>query len=250
VAGYLLVGALAVLGVRRVARARWTRFQLPLLWLAIVPVLLCVPFSARRRLIAGAQVPLGLLAAMGMLYDIVLPFGRSRLVRWLSRHPRYSRAGMRRWLIVLLVLVTVPTNLLLILGNSVEVVSRRAPIFHRRAELDALDWLRTHTEPDDTVICAYETGNYVPARAGNRVLLGLGPETIYADRKRGEVKRFFDKGETDAWRQELLARYGIAYVLIGPQERALGQFDPDRAAYLERVYVNEDYAIYQVEVGP
>jgi uncharacterized membrane protein len=156
---------------------------------------------------------------------------------------------MRRWLIVLLVLVTVPTNLLLILGNSVEVVSRRAPIFHRRAELDALDWLQASTSPDDTVLCAYETGNYVPARAGNRVLLGLGPETIHADRKRKEVGRFFDVGEADAWRRELLRQYGIVYVLVGPKERALGQFDPDDAAYLERVYVNEDYAIYQVKVS-
>jgi hypothetical protein len=250
-AGYLLVGALALLGMRRAARARWARwarFQLPLLWLAVVPVLLCIPFSARRRLIVGAQVPLGLFAAMGMLYDIVLPFGRSGLVRWLSRQRRYSRGGMRRWLIAALVLATVPTNLLLILGNCVEVAARRAPIFHERAELDALDWLRTHTDPSDTVLCAYETGNYVPARAGNRVVLGLGPETIYAERKRVEVGRFFDVGETDAWRQAMLTRYGVAYVLVGPAERALGRFDPDGPAYLERVWANEDYTVYRVKV--
>jgi hypothetical protein len=250
VAGYVLVGAFALLGVRRALRGRWEQFQLPLLWLAIVPVLLYVPFSARRRLIVGAQVPLGLFAAMGMLYHVVLPFGRSRLVRWLSSHPRYSRAGMRRWLIALLVLATVPTNLLLVLGNCVEVAGRRTPIFHPRAELEALDWLRAHTEPDDTILCAYETGNYVPVRGGNRAFLGLGPETIYADRKRVEVERFFDAGEADAWREALLAQYGIAYVLVGPPERALGEFDADGAAYLEPVYANEDYAIYEVEVEP
>jgi hypothetical protein len=251
VAGYLLVGITALLGVRRVVIGRrWEQFQLPLLWLAMVPVLLALPFSARRRLIVGAPVALGLFAEVGLVHDIVIPFGRSRLVRWLSGHPRYSRGGMRRWLIAAVVLLTVPTNLLLLLGNSVEVAGRRSPIFHPRAELDALDWLGAHTEPDDAVLCAYETGNYVPARAGNRVLLGLGPETIYADRKRVEVSRFFDAGETDAWREALLARYGIVYVLVGPHERALGQFAPEEAPYLERVYANDVYAIYEVRISP
>jgi hypothetical protein len=247
-AGYLLVGALCILGVRRVIRQRrWAQFQLPLLWLAIVPVLLVLPFSARRRLIIGAPVALCLFAAVGLVCDLVVPFGRSRLVRWLSRHPRYSRGGMRRWLIAAAILLTVPTNLLLVLGNSVEVAGRRPPIFHPRAELEALDWLRAHTSPGDTVLCAYDTGNYVPARAGNRVLLGLGPETIYADRKRVEVSRFFDAGETDAWREALLDQYDIAYVLVGPSERGLGQFNPDGAAYLEQVFANGSYAIYEVE---
>lgn len=250
VAGYLIVGALAVLGVRRAVRTRPASLQLPMVWLLVTPLLLAVPFSAQRRLIVGAQVPLCLFAAAGLVYGVTLPFGRSRLVRWLSRCPRYSRAGMRHWLIAVLVLLTVPTNLLLIGGNCVELMARSAPIFHARAELDALDWLRTHSEPDDTVLSAYETGNYIPARAGNRVLLGLGPETIYAARKRAEVSRFFGVAETDAWRQALLRQYGIAYVLVGPVERDLGPFDPARVSYLARVYANAEYAIYQVKVEP
>jgi uncharacterized membrane protein len=78
------------------------------------------------------------------------------------------------------------------------------------------------------------------------VLLGLGPETIFADRKRQEVRRFFARDTEHRWRKELLARYDIAYVLVGPAERALGPFDPDTVPYLDLVYANDTYSVYRV----
>jgi hypothetical protein len=244
-AGYHIVALLAVVGVW-LTRRRWQGREVPIVWLVLVPILLLAPFSAARRLIIGAQVPLGLFAAEGWIYGVALPFGRLPVVQRLCQHPRYTRAGMRRWITAVLILTTFPTNLLLVLGNCVEVAKQEAPIYHSQAELDVLDWLGMHTRPSDAVLCAYETGNYVPARAGNRVLLGLGPETLYAERKKREVQRFFDADTAQAWRRELLARYGIAYVLVGPTERALGQFDPSRAPYLDLAYANVTYSVYRV----
>jgi hypothetical protein len=246
VAGYLIVGALALLGGGWLFRKRRLQPELPLVWVGLVPLFVYLPFNMQRRLIVGAQVPLCLLAAVGLVHAVILPFGRSPLVRWLSQYPRYSRNKMRRFLVTVVILSTLPTHALLVLRNCAEVGQRRPPIFHSGTELDAMDWLGAHSKPEDAVLCAFETGNYIPARAGNRVLLGLGPETIHADRKRVEVRRFFDAEETDLWRQELLSRYGIAYVLVGPHERALGAFDADEAVYLSKVYANEDYAVYRV----
>jgi uncharacterized membrane protein len=160
----------------------------------------------------------------------------------------------------------VPTNLLLLGGTALQVARRAPPIYRPRAELAAMDWLAAHTSPGDTVLCAYETGNYVPARAGNRVVLGLGPQTVDIERKREEVQRFYDSSyagaEADAWRRELLRRYDVAYVLFGPRERALA-CDPDRAmenkcqqraselrrvSYLEVVYEEDGYVLYYVLV--
>ncbi|MFN2129968.1 MAG: hypothetical protein ACK2VD_05550 [Anaerolineae bacterium] len=245
-AGYLMSGTLAALGLWWAARRRrLAALQLPLAWLAIAPLLLYVPFSAQRRLIIGFPAPLSLFAALGAVHAIVLPFGRSRLVRWLSRWPRYSRAGMRRWLILSLVLLTVPTNLFLVIGNGVEVTARALPIFRPRAELDALSWLAAHCTPGDVVLSGYQTGNYVPVVADVRVVFGLGTETVDAARKEAEVRRFFDGGTADAWRQQLLARYGVDYVLWGPEERELGSFDPHAAPYLDTAYEGS-CAIYRV----
>jgi uncharacterized membrane protein len=135
---------------------------------------------------------------------------------------------------------------LLVAGNSIEVLGRSPPIYHSHHELAALDWLRAHSTPADVVLCAYETGNYVPAQARVRVVLGLGTETIHAERKRTEVGRFFKASEADAWRQDLLARYAVSYVLVGPAERNLGRFDAAQASYLAQVYDNGVYALYTV----
>ena len=249
-AGYLLPGTLATLGIWWAARqGRLQRYQLPLAWLVVAPLLLYVPFNAQRRLIIGFSAPLSLLAALGAVHVIALPFGRSRLVRWLGRWPRYSRAGMRRWLIFALVALTVPTNLFLVIGNSLEVATRALPIFRPRAELEALAWLEVHCTPNDVVLSGYQTGNYVPVRADVRVVLGLGTETVDADRKRGEVRRFFEAGTTDAWRQQLLERYGVDYVLRGPEERDLGSFEPQDAPYLDAAYENGSYTVYRVVEG-
>jgi len=251
-AAYALVGLLAIGGVVWAARRRqWERLQLPVVWVALAPVLVYLPFAMQRRLIVGAQVPLCLLAALGLIHGLVLPFGRSRLVRRLSAHPRYSRRGMRRLLVAAVVLAATPTNLLLLLGNSLEVSRTAPPIFYSAAEIEVLDWLGANSSSQDTVLCAYETGNRVPARAGNRVVLGLGPETINADQKRREVARFFDADTSHEWRRELLARYNVAYVLIGPPERALGGFDPSAAPYLREAYraASGEVVLYRVETG-
>jgi hypothetical protein len=278
-AGYALPGALALLGVAHAVRRRHVRrMELPIVWVALVPLLLYVPLNVQRRLILGAQVPLCLLAAQGLVAAVALPFGRSRPVRWLcslrlphegwarrrSRlvrrllrpwlAPRYSPGGLRRLLIAAAILATVPTNLLLVAETARQLLLRAPPIYHPRDELDALDWLAANTSPQDTVLCAYETGNYVPARAGNRVVLGLGPQTVDVERKLGEVQRFFGSGEGgEVWRRELLQRYGVSYVLVGPRERALGRGPglDDRAGgmegapYLVKVYEKGTYAVYR-----
>lgn len=251
-AGYAVLGALAGLAILAVQRRGRSVPTLPIAWLVAVPLLLALPLGLQRRLIIGAQVPLGLLAAQGLTYGLALPFGRSPLARRLSRHPRYSRRGLRRLLVAAVVLLTLPTPLLLLTVSSRQVLERAPPIYHPQAELAALDWLAGHSATQDTVLCAYATGNYLPARAGNRVVLGLGPQTVDLARKRAEVRTFYSASTADAWRQEILQRYDVAYLWYGPYERALGSkegesiYDPSRARYLRPVFNQDGYRIYEV----
>ena len=251
-AGYAFLSELALLGLLAYRRRGRAFPRLPLAWLAVAPLLLALPLGLQRRLVIGAQVPLGLLAAQGLIYGLALPFGRSTWARRLSRRPRYTRRGLRRLLTVAVILAALPTPLFLLAGSVQQVLERAPPIYHPRAEGAAMDWLAAHSKPQDTVLAAYATGNYLPARAGNRVVLGLGPQTIEVARKRAEVKEFYQAGMSDAWRRALLARYGVAYVWFGPHERALGRkgavpgFDPGSASYLCAVYDRDSYAIYEV----
>jgi uncharacterized membrane protein len=81
---------------------------------------------------------------------------------------------------------------------------------------------------------------------GARAFVGHGPESIHANEKKALVARFFDSKTENAWRRQLLAQYGVDYVLWGPAERRLGDL-PRQAAYLRRIYDKDGYAVFEVK---
>ncbi len=211
------------------ARDAWREEELgwlALAWVGVTPFLVYLPFNLQRRLVAGVQVPLCLLAA----------WGGARL--W--------GAG-RRWLVVALLATMAATSLVFLAGSGAWMLARPPLVFRDAGEVAALDWLAGQVQPDDVVLTAYDTGNYLPARVGARVFLGHGLETVNAEEKEAQVEQFFDATTDDAWRRQLLARYGVDYVFWGPAERTMGAFNPHLAFYLRPVYEGGDYAVFEVE---
>ncbi len=201
---------------------------LALAWLAVVPLLVYLPFNLQRRLVEGVQIPLSLLAALGV--------------------SSFRLQGFRLRVVVGVLLVGLSlTNVMLVAGNCLALRGQPAPIYREAGEVAALDWLNERVEPDDVVLVAYETGNYLPARIRARAFVGHGPESVHADEKKALVAHFFDATTDDAWRRHLLAQYGVAYVFWGPAERASGAFSPHEAPYLRQVYKARGYAIFEVE---
>jgi hypothetical protein len=235
--GYLPLLIPGVPGAILAVRERDNRWLLPVAWLLVVPVLLYIPFNLQRRMIAGVQVPLALLAARGLL-------------SWVQGHTQTRRTdpapAWPRTALAAFVALAALSNVLLVASSLVEVSRRVPPIFRPAAEIAAVDWLGGQAEPDDTVLSAFATGNVIPARTGTRVFIGHGPETLYFDEKQEAVQRFFATATDDGWRQELLVEYGIVYLFYGPVERALGDWSPAGAPYLEQVYDQDGYSIYRV----
>lgn len=242
VLGYLVPGLLAVPG----ARVAWRKVghgRLLVAWVVIAPLLVYIPFNLQRRLIEGFQVPLSLLAAYGFYFGLASVLrrrtedGGRRITGGVSSvlrpPPSIAQAA--------LLLLSVLTPLMLVVGGTMAALAREQPIFHSASEVAALDWLEANAPPDALVLSAYETGNYLPTRADVRAFLGLGPETVDLPRKRALVAEFYRSGKPD-----VLWAYGVNYVIAGPRERVLGSFDLDAAPFLERVYANDDYAIYRV----
>ena len=239
---YLLAfGVLALLAVIG-ARAEWrhgsSRSLLLMGWCAAVPVLVYLPFSLQRRFSFGVQVPLSILAALG-------------LWRLLSGQETPGEGQLpRRWRIASVGVVALLSlsNFLILNSARWEVSQQAPPLFHSGAEVDAADWLGTHATPDQVVLAAYETGNYLPTRMPARVFAGHGPETVNSEMKNAMLRSFFGGGD-DTFRRRLLADYGVNYVFYGPAERALGDFSPAAAPYLRPVYDNGAVQIYQVSPG-
>jgi len=245
VAAYVLIGGLALLSMRWAWRRgeSWRRL---VGWAVIVPPLLYAPFGAQRRLIESWQIPLSILAAV-TLVRIVLPAARrSRMVRWLTRFPRYTSGGLQRWALSGLLLLATPTFGLLLLDQSLRAVVRESPMFRDGGEIAALDWLSARATYADVVLSAYATGNYLPTRVSARVFIGHGPETVHLEAKRPLVAKFYAAETGDDWREAFLREWGITYVFVGPFERELGTAHLSGQNYLRLEYDSEGYQVYRV----
>ena len=194
-------------------------------WLIAAPILVYLPFISQRRLIVLAQVPLALLAAVG-------------LRTWF---------GDKRWMQVSYVLVASLSILLLVVGSLGPIREQESPVFHPGAEIAALEWLDGYAETGAAVLASYQVGNITPASADLRAFAGHGPETLYSQAKIDMIERFFQPSTGTEWRTSLLRDYDLEYVFYGPWERSLGDWDPSAARYLEPVYDVQGYTIYAVQ---
>ena len=220
--GFALLLVPAAWGAIKVIRQGDEQWLLPVAWVLVVPVLLYLPFNLQRRMIAAVQVPLALLASVGLMV-------------WFPR---------KRWLSIAFVALASLSNLLLVAGNLGPIQQRTVPIFRPGSEIAALEWLADHSEPGEKVLVSFETGNVVPVWTDLRVFAGHGPETLHHAEKLAALRQFFDPDTGDAWRRSLLSDYGLDYVFYGPEEQALGGWDPASAVYLRAIYGSQGYAIY------
>lgn len=228
--GYGLVLLAALAGLWAAARRRSTIDLFLLSWAGSVAVLLYVPFALQRRFIIGFHVPVVLLATIG-LEQIVLP-----------------RLQPRRWtlLIYLFICLTAVTSLFVPLISVAGVAQGQRPLVMTQDEADALAWLRENTEWTDTVLTPIESGEFVPAWAGNRVVYGHPFETIDAETKRAQVSHFYSAEATSADRREMLADYGVRYVLV---EKSASHLDP-AALGLTPIWSGREAVLYRLEEAP
>jgi hypothetical protein len=195
--GYGLILVLALAGAVFALRRRQPSDLFLLSWVGTTIVLLYVPFALQRRFLTGLHVPLTILAALSLEQAI-----------W----PRIRPA--RRTLITSLVIgCTWLTSLFVPVISVAGMAQGRSPLVMTADEASAFSWLHAHTEWTDTVLAPVQSGQFVPAWAGNRVVYGHPFETIDAQRKEAEVVHFFSPEATTEERQALLDRYGVRYVL-------------------------------------
>jgi len=213
------------------------------LWALVTPFMVYAPTNAQRRLIESWQIPLSVLAAYGLVRYVLLPLRRLHARRaW-----HYSMQKLERGLITLLIVLLMPTYILMFAWH-VGTMLTRWPTLYQSANLAATtDWLDRNASYADGVLAAYNTGTIIPARAPIRVMLGHPSETIAVEDRKAEVQRFFDPATSDEWRRDLLARLNLNYVWYGPDERALGAYDPAQSSFLRPIFTAGDVQLYKVE---
>ncbi len=226
-------------------RARRESELLVKTWFGVNFFLIYLPVEYQIHFINGWQIPICILATIG-LYKYIVPqiTNVPLLARRLSG---LDPARLRALLAVILLLVVLPTNLYFVGWRVLDMSRHQAPYFLPRDELAAFEWLRLNTTPDDVVLSSLDTGQFVPGFAGNRTFLAHWSNTLDFFKKRAVVKRFFGASTPDAERLAVLNQGGVRYLVYGDAERQLGEWDPSRASWLRRVWSSPAIQIFEVQ---
>lgn len=211
-------------------------------WFLISFVLVYLPVDFQIHMLNGWQVPIAFLATTA-LFDYIAPAIERR---WGRNEETISRHAIRRGLTVAILALIIPTNVYLLAWRFVDLRRYDYPYYLHHAELDALKWLERNVNSDDVVLSSLTTGQYVPMLTGAHAYLAHWAQTLDFFNKRDAVGRFFDAATSDAERDAILRAHGVDYVLVGPAERALGDFAPERSALLTEAYANSLVRVYRV----
>ncbi len=217
------------------------------LWVLAAALLLFSPINAQRRFVQGVHVALAVLAAAGLVLELLPRAQRTWTWIALTTRPRYTTQKLTRFVLIFFLIFMSLSNLYLLADvTMVATVEQPYPLFRPADELAAVNWLRENAPATAVVLGEYETGNYVAAQAGQRVVLGHWAETMHYAEKETAVTQFFTATTPDSWRDDMLLTYVVNYVWYGPREKELGSFDPASSPYLELVYENDTIQIYRV----
>ena len=213
-------------------------------WFLVGFLLIYLPLEYQVHFLSGWQIPIGMLATVGLYRRIIPVLEESQLLRRLAAKLKRQLPGLAA---VVLILAVLPTNLYLFAWRFVDLGRYDYPFYLHRDEVVALEWLDTNTSPDAVVLSSLTVGQYVPPLAGNTAFLAHWAQTVDFYNKQERVARFFDAEASDAERAETLRTFGVDYVFHGPAERDLGAFDPATVPWLTISFSTDAAQVYRVE---
>ena len=114
--------------------------------------------------------------------------------------------------------------------------------------LQVADWVRGHTSPTALFVVADEHNSPIPTLAGRRVLVGY-PGWLWTYGMPDYVQKGIDETKIlrgDPAALDLVRRYGVNYVMIGPQEIPRGASRAYWDQHGALVYDSGGYAVYRV----
>ncbi len=216
-------------------------------WFLANFLLIYIPTDYQIHMLNGWQLPIAILATLG-LFRYVVPFveraikARVTNPKSIFRDPKLIQRG----LVIILLLLVVPTNIYLFLWRFVDLGRHDYPYYLHKEEIAAIEWLETNARPDDVALSSLTIGQYIPALTGLHAFLAHWAQTVDFYHKEEMVEQFFAVDTSDTQRQEILQKYSVDYIFYGPVERSLGSYAPESASFLRPVYNSSLVIIYQV----
>jgi len=206
-----------------------------IIWFLITIVLIYGPFNFQRRLSEGFQVPLTLLAFMGLLvlYDF-----------FKNKYSIFKDLKMRQFLIFFIIFFCL-SNVTAYFFNLKYLSSKPEIVYVRPEIVSALTWYKSQTNLEDAILASPANGNIIPGLIGRRVFLGHDKETINFKAKLVQADWFFSSNQDDKSKKEFLENNHLAYVFYTDNEKKLGDYNPAEKDYLKLVYQDNGVEIYK-----
>lgn len=196
---------------------------------------LYAPVSFGRRFTEGIFIPLALLTVIGLIFLVKW----TKLATWkvLSNKFIYICAIFGAFFIFFGY-----SNYLILRNRILDARYLSPPVFLSQEFLDSLNFIKSLD--GDIVLSSFASGNVIPYYSGKRVYAGHWAETIFWEQKELALKKFYNGETTDNWREDFLRRSGMSIVFWGPDERKLGNWNPEEAEFLMAVYERGEYAVF------
>lgn len=190
--------------------------QFMLLWLLSMLSLVYLPTMIERHFTIGMMIPLAYFATRSL---------EDFWFKYISRRWRF------RLLVALIPILAAGHLFILFLPIRPllrEDIRQISGMVLERDYATAFSWLRRQIRQDDVVLAAPSTGVWVPAWTGGHVIYGHPVNTVESHLKRRAVIEWFRSNNLQACSPLLTGSYSyqgtytVRYVIIGPQENALG----------------------------
>jgi uncharacterized membrane protein YhdT len=207
-------------------------------WFVVNFFLNYIPTDFQIKMLTGWQIPLCIIA---------VEFALDALPGLLKQlRPAFDLARLRVGLAGLLVVSCLPHNAYLLIWRMLEIRRVEHAHFLYRDDLGAMRWLSDNAQPNDVVMAGVTVGQYVPGFAGTQAYVAHWAQTVDFVKRRAAVSEFFAAATSDERRRAIVAADCVRFVFHGREERALGAFDPARAGWLERAWMEGPVAVYRV----
>ena len=198
----LLAAPGAVIATRR-HRREASPTPLPLIiWTVVSFALAWAPVWYQRKLLMGVQIPIAVLAAIGLV----------TLAQRLAGGRRIVSVGV----IATGVLLTLPTHLVNVQRMNEQVVADPYAYFTPEPLGEALAWLDDNTDRRDVVLAHPSIARTIPATSGNTVTLGHWAQSVDRESHLAWLREVFAPNSplTDTERRERLAASRIAWIVV------------------------------------
>jgi len=196
-------------------------------WLSATILLSYSPVPFARRLLLGVHIPIVLLAC----FDLV-----------------QTEEKIRKWFITLVLSLALINALFLTWYSIYKTPTVSKFLYLDKQAYEALAWLQEHETEPTVVLSGIHIGNFIPAVAEQKTVLGQGSETFDVKQKNREVYRFFAETDNTDFQQKLIKKYDVSYIYHGPDEKELGLLDPAKLPYLGKVYDQDPVQLYKIKL--